>query len=177
MQPMLVGTTSIEKSEMLAEFLVQSGYKLLDVSDPAGMQKLYAAARAGKPSKLFAVLNARFHEQEAYIVAEAGVPGAITVATNMAGRGTDIQLGGNVEMRVQAGMRRHAGRPGTRGQGSRDPRRGRRFPRKSADGGRSLHHRYRAPRKPAHRQSAARPFGSPRRSRPLEILPVPSRTI
>ena len=46
------------------------------------------------------MLNARFHEQEAYIVAEAGVPGAITVATNMAGRGTDIQLGGNVEMRV-----------------------------------------------------------------------------
>jgi preprotein translocase subunit SecA len=47
------------------------------------------------------VLNARFHEDEAYIVAEAGVPGAITVATNMAGRGTDIQLGGNVEMRVK----------------------------------------------------------------------------
>ncbi|MBX9738847.1 MAG: SEC-C domain-containing protein, partial [Beijerinckiaceae bacterium] len=47
-----------------------------------------------------AVLNARFHEQEAYIVAEAGVPGAITVATNMAGRGTDIQLGGNLEMRI-----------------------------------------------------------------------------
>ena len=46
------------------------------------------------------MLNARFHEQEAYIVAEAGVPGAITIATNMAGRGTDIQLGGNVEMRV-----------------------------------------------------------------------------
>src|SRR5438132_1649719 len=64
------------------------------------MEKLYAAARAGRPSKLFAVLNARFHEQEAYIVAEAGVPGAITIATNMAGRGTDIKLGGNPDMRI-----------------------------------------------------------------------------
>ncbi len=100
MQPMLVGTTSIEKSEQLADFLISQGYKQIDFSQPAALQKLYVGARSGKPSKLFAVLNARFHEQEAYIVAEAGVPGAITVATNMAGRGTDIQLGGNVEMRV-----------------------------------------------------------------------------
>jgi preprotein translocase subunit SecA len=100
MQPMLVGTTSIEKSEALAEFLKTKGYKQIDFAAPAALQPLYAAARAGKPAKLFAVLNARFHEQEAYIVAEAGVPGAITVATNMAGRGTDIQLGGNVDMRV-----------------------------------------------------------------------------
>ena len=101
MQPLLVGTTSIEKSEQLAEFLASKGYKQIDFSDPTkALPKLYEAARSGKPSKLFAVLNARFHEQEAYIVAEAGVPGAITVATNMAGRGTDIQLGGNVEMRV-----------------------------------------------------------------------------
>jgi preprotein translocase subunit SecA len=100
MQPLLVGTTSIEKSEQLAEFMIESGYRQIDFADPRALEPLYAAARAGKPSKLFAVLNARFHEQEAYIVAEAGVPGAITVATNMAGRGTDIQLGGNVEMRV-----------------------------------------------------------------------------
>ena len=100
MQPMLVGTTSIEKSEHLADFLKTQGYKQIDFDKPQALQQLYAAARAGKPSKLFAVLNARFHEQEAYIVAEAGVPGAITIATNMAGRGTDIQLGGNVEMRV-----------------------------------------------------------------------------
>ena len=100
MQPLLVGTTSIEKSEQLAEFLVSEGYKMIDFADPKGLSKLYEAARSGKPSKMFAVLNARFHEQEAYIVAEAGVPGAITIATNMAGRGTDIQLGGNVEMRV-----------------------------------------------------------------------------
>ena len=100
LQPLLVGTTSIEKSEQLADFLVSQGYRMIDFTDPSALSKLYEAARAGKTSKLFAVLNARFHEQEAYIVAEAGVPGAITIATNMAGRGTDIQLGGNVEMRV-----------------------------------------------------------------------------
>ena len=101
MQPMLVGTTSIEKSEALAEVLERQGYKKIDFAKPDALKALYAAARAGKPSKNFAVLNARFHEQEAFIVAEAGVPGAITIATNMAGRGTDIQLGGNVEMRVR----------------------------------------------------------------------------
>ena len=75
-QPVLVGTTSIEKSEQLAE-------------------------RLKKETKLkFNVLNARHHEQEAYIIAQAGMPGAITIATNMAGRGTDIQLGGNLDMRV-----------------------------------------------------------------------------
>ncbi|KQT54012.1 MULTISPECIES: preprotein translocase subunit SecA [unclassified Aureimonas] len=76
-QPILVGTTSIEKSEMLAERLAKDGLK--------GFQ----------------VLNARHHEQEAFIVSQAGVPGAVTIATNMAGRGTDIQLGGNVEMRIE----------------------------------------------------------------------------
>ena len=101
MQPILVGTTTIEKSEQLAEYMQRNGYTLLDVSRPDALQRLYKAAREGVPSKLFTVLNARFHESEAYIVAEAGVPGAITVATNMAGRGTDIQLGGNVEMRVE----------------------------------------------------------------------------
>jgi preprotein translocase subunit SecA len=75
-QPILVGTTSIEKSEFLAERLRKEGMK--------GFQ----------------VLNARHHEQEASIVAQAGVPGAVTIATNMAGRGTDIQLGGNAEMRI-----------------------------------------------------------------------------
>ncbi|MFY8102318.1 MAG: preprotein translocase subunit SecA, partial [Allorhizobium sp.] len=75
-QPVLVGTTSIEKSELLANMLSQSGFKD------------------------FKVLNARYHEQEAYIVSQAGVPGAVTIATNMAGRGTDIQLGGNLEMRL-----------------------------------------------------------------------------
>ncbi|THD45110.1 MAG: preprotein translocase subunit SecA [Bradyrhizobium sp.] len=100
LQPVLVGTASIEKSEVLAEYLKKHGYKQIDFGNDKAMEKLYAAARAGKPAKLFAVLNARFHEQEAYIVAEAGVPGAITIATNMAGRGTDIKLGGSLEMRI-----------------------------------------------------------------------------
>src|SRR5690606_19053310 len=75
-QPTLVGTTSIEKSEQLAERLRKDGFKD------------------------FEVLNARHHEREAAIVAQAGKPGAITIATNMAGRGTDIQLGGNADMRI-----------------------------------------------------------------------------
>src|SRR5882757_142220 len=85
---------------VLVDYLKNHGYKQIDFTSESGMEKLYAAARAGKPAKLFAVLNARFHEQEAYIVAEAGVPGAITIATNMAGRGTDIKLGGSLEMRI-----------------------------------------------------------------------------
>ncbi len=75
-QPILVGTTSIEKSEHLSGLLKADGV----------------------PHN---VLNARFHEMEATIIAQAGAPGAITIATNMAGRGTDIKLGGNVEMRVR----------------------------------------------------------------------------
>jgi preprotein translocase subunit SecA len=74
-QPVLVGTVSIEKSELLSEKLKAKGI----------------------PHQ---VLNARYHEQEAYIIAQAGVPGAVTIATNMAGRGTDIQLGGNAQMRI-----------------------------------------------------------------------------
>ena len=75
-QPVLVGTTSIEKSEIISELL-------------KGKQVPHA------------VLNARFHEQEARIVSQAGAPGAITIATNMAGRGTDIKLGGNLDMRLK----------------------------------------------------------------------------
>ncbi|GJM00752.1 MAG: protein translocase subunit SecA [Methyloligella sp.] len=75
-QPVLVGTTSIEKSELLASLLKEQKVK-------------------------HAVLNARHHEQEASIIADAGCPGAVTIATNMAGRGTDIQLGGNLEMRIE----------------------------------------------------------------------------
>ncbi len=75
-QPVLVGTTSIEKSEFLADLLKKKGVKEIQI------------------------LNARHHEQEAQIIANAGQPGAITIATNMAGRGTDIQLGGNLDMRI-----------------------------------------------------------------------------
>ena len=76
-QPVLVGTTSIDKSEILAELLKKSG----------GID--------------YKVLNARYHEQEAQIISQAGRPGSITIATNMAGRGTDIQLGGNLDMRLE----------------------------------------------------------------------------
>ncbi len=100
MQPILVGTASIEKSEYLAELLLKAGFKQIDFADAKALDRLYEAARSGTSSRQFAVLNARFHEQEAYIVAEAGVPGAITIATNMAGRGTDIKLGGNLDMRL-----------------------------------------------------------------------------
>lgn len=75
-QPVLVGTVSIEKSELLSEFLEKEGVK-------------------------HSVLNARFHESEAHIVAQAGRFGSVTIATNMAGRGTDIQLGGNYEFRLE----------------------------------------------------------------------------
>ena len=75
-QPVLVGTTSIEKSETISGLLKQRQVP-------------------------HAVLNARFHEQEATIVSQAGAPGSVTIATNMAGRGTDIKLGGNAEMRIK----------------------------------------------------------------------------
>src|SRR5215208_2187402 len=100
-QPVLVGTTSIEKSEQLAEMLRQQGWEQHDFSDPNAFAALYTGDEGAKKAKVFAVLNARYHEQEAYIVSQAGVPGAITIATNMAGRGTDIQLGGNADMRIR----------------------------------------------------------------------------
>ncbi len=84
-QPILVGTVSIEKSEQLAELLKTHSFEM-DGKTIHGIPH--------------SVLNARYHEQEAAIVADAGVPGAVTIATNMAGRGTDIQLGGNVDMRL-----------------------------------------------------------------------------
>jgi preprotein translocase subunit SecA len=100
-QPVLVGTTSIEKSEQLADMLRKAGWKSHDFSDPNAFASLYLGDEGATKTKVFAILNARYHEQEAYIVAQAGVPGAITIATNMAGRGTDIQLGGNADMRIR----------------------------------------------------------------------------
>jgi preprotein translocase subunit SecA len=100
-QPVLVGTTSIEKSEQLADMLRAAGWEAHDFSDPNAFAKLYSGDEGATKTKVFAILNARYHEKEAYIVAQAGVPGAITIATNMAGRGTDIQLGGNADMRIR----------------------------------------------------------------------------
>ncbi|HZV91956.1 MAG TPA: preprotein translocase subunit SecA, partial [Caldimonas sp.] len=97
-QPVLVGTTSIEKSEHLAELLRKDGWEQHDFSDPNAFRDLYSGETQ---KKVFAILNARYHEQEAFIVSQAGVPGAVTIATNMAGRGTDIQLGGNADMRIR----------------------------------------------------------------------------
>ncbi|HUZ34666.1 MAG TPA: preprotein translocase subunit SecA [Xanthobacteraceae bacterium] len=99
-QPVLVGSTSIEKSEQLAEMLRNAGWEQHDFSDPNAFAALYAGDNSSK-AKVFAILNARYHEQEAQIISQAGVPGAITIATNMAGRGTDIQLGGNADMRIR----------------------------------------------------------------------------
>ena len=136
-QPVLVGTTSIETSEKLSGHLKKS-----DIAH--------------------AVLNAKQHEREAMIIAQAGRPAAVTIATNMAGRGTDIVLGGNVARQVDqlrkdgvmseeqlAGRARELENEwtGLHGQGDR--------------GRRPAHHRHRAPRVAAHRQPAARPLGPP----------------
>ncbi len=113
-QPILVGTVSIERSEQLSDLLSRYEYKV-EVSrtlKPEYAGKAKEAEKVGDAAYDIAyetrlrgiphsVLNARQHEQEAYIVADAGLPGAVTIATNMAGRGTDIQLGGNLEMKMQ----------------------------------------------------------------------------
>jgi len=126
-QPILVGTVSIEKSEQLSELLQTYEYEIEQKTLKPQHQHLMDQVKSDDPKQRIAakkayqalkpedfdievkrgkgiphnVLNARQHEQEAYIVAEAGLPSAVTIATNMAGRGTDIQLGGNLEMRMQ----------------------------------------------------------------------------
>ena len=155
-QPVLVGTISVEVSELLGDRLTKQGIK-------------------------HTVLNAKPEHaaREADIVAEAGQPGAVTIATNMAGRGVDIKLGGNPEHLAQQQLARENVSPDdedyeqrvadaaarARAQGRGQPRAG--------DGGRRpVHLRHRAPRVPAHRQPAARPRRPPGRPRRVALLPV-----
>ncbi len=159
-QPVLVGTTSVEKSEYLSKL----------------------AERAGVPHE---VLNAKQHAREAAIVAQAGRKGAVTVATNMAGRGTDIMLGGNAEFMAVADLAEARARPGRGGPRSTRPpgrprsssapravgraRRGRRARRPVRAG-------HRAARVAPHRQPAARPLRPPGRPGRVPVLPVADRT-
>ena len=122
-QPVLVGTTSIEKSEQLSDLLRNRAYirdlgqyfkKQADglkagkedelktqLNDVASYLANLGAKNSGTDVIPHQVLNARYHEQEAHIIAQAGMPGTVTIATNMAGRGTDIQLGGNPRYRIR----------------------------------------------------------------------------
>jgi preprotein translocase subunit SecA len=134
-QPILVGTVSIEKSETLSGLLKDRKYvrelgqymkKQADSIKPGKEEELkaqlnevgdylvdLARKNSGDPVP-HQVLNARYHEQEAHIIAQAGVPGTVTIATNMAGRGTDIQLGGNDRYRTRDWLKEEidAGRMG-----------------------------------------------------------------
>ena len=128
-QPILVGTTSIEKSEQLSALLKDRKYirelgqylktqaeKLkagkeddlkAQLDEIGGYLEELARKNSGDPIP-HQVLNARYHEQEAHIIAQAGVPGTVTIATNMAGRGTDIQLGGNAKYRLRDWLKEQA---------------------------------------------------------------------
>ena len=166
-QPVLVGTTSIEKSEQLAEMLRKEGWEQHDFSDPNAFAALYTGDEGAKKTKVFAVLNARYHEQEAYIVA----PG------RRAGRDHDRHQHGGPRHRHSARRQcRHAHPPGTvrrrglrrahaRSARRRDPRAGRAAEGDRARRRRAVRARHRAPREPAHRQPAARPLRPPGRSR------------
>ena len=154
-QPVLVGTTSVEKSELLSDLL----------------------QKRGVPHE---VLNAKQHEREAAIVAQAGRKGAVTVATNMAGRGTDIMLGGNAEFLAVAELRsrgstRSRRRRSTRPPGrtrSRRPEGRRRRARRGHRARRALRARHRAARVAPHRQPAARPLRPAGRPGRVPVLPV-----
>ena len=179
-RPVLVGTVSIEKSERLSKLLKLRGIRHV-------------------------VLNAKYHAQEAEIVAQAGRKGTVTIATNMAGRGTDILLGGNAEfMARQQTLADEIAEKLPKGEEKfvdddefvyffhldnfyRVPRRGlradlqraqgadRRRARRGGRARRPAHHRHRAPRSAPHRQPAARPRRPPGRPRLVALLPVARR--
>ena len=155
-QPVLVGTTSVEKSEVLSRML----------------------KREGVPHE---VLNAKYHEREAAIIAQAGRKGAVTVATNMAGRGTDIMLGGNPEFIADLELHQRglspletpedyeAAWPEAVEKAKRGGRRGARGGRRRR---RPLRARHRTARVAAHRQPASRPVRPPGRPGRVPVLPV-----
>ena len=154
---MLVGTASVENSEHLSGLLVERSVKV--------------------PHE---VLNAKNHEREAHIVAMAGSKGAVTVSTNMAGRGTDIKLGGNFEYRLSEALRgRGASRRATSSAWTRSPRSASRSRSRVGEGRGGdprarwpLRARHRAPRGAAHRQPAPRPDRPPGQRRREPLLPV-----
>ena len=157
-RPILVGTVSIEKSEMLSEQIGKYGIK-------------------------HNVLNAKYHEREAEIIAQAGREAAVTIATNMAGRGTDIILGGNPEYLAWDQLRHHyASRLDVPkvglGRAHRQDRQGRRDGRRGATGRRgrrTARDRHRTSRGPPHRPAAPRTQRTPGRSRFQPVLPVARR--
>ena len=155
-QPVLVGTISVEVSELLSGELNKRGIK-------------------------HSVLNAKpeHAEREGETIAEAGAPFAVTIATNMAGRGVDIKLGGNEEHLTDLELRKRGLEPGKRGVGQglgrgvpRARGAGERGPREGQGVGRPVHPRHRAPRVAPDRQPAARPLRAPGRSRRVALLPV-----
>ena len=131
-QPVLVGTTSIETSELVSGVLQKEGI---------GHE----------------VLNAKQHEREAHIVAQAGRPGAVTIATNMAGRGTDIVLGGSLEVELSA-LGKEPAEEANEAARERVRTEWQTRHEKVVDGGWAAHHRHGAARVPPHRQPAARPL-------------------
>ena len=179
---MLVGTTSIEKSELLSQMLQRKGIQ-------------------------HEVLNAKNHEREAEIVAQAGTQGAVTIATNMAGRGTDILLGGNSEFVTKQDLvKRGQARSISAAEGAISAMAGpgmmrfyyqeqefetsqenwerafqvhqantQREHKEVLTDRRPLHPGHRAPRVPPHRQPAPRPRRTPGRSRRIALLPVARR--
>ena len=153
-RPVLVGTVSVEKSEILSTLLKRRGIK-------------------------HETLNAKFHEKESGIVAQAGRTGAVTIATNMAGRGTDIMLGGDPAGLASDPLHKRGLNPAEVDETMGRPRRGeahhRRGARPGRRGRRPAHHRHRTPRHPAHRQPAPRSRRPPGRPRLVALLPVARR--
>ena len=155
-RPVLVGTVSVEKSEKLGELLKRRGIK-------------------------HEVLNAKFHEKESGIVAQAGRTGAVTIATNMAGRGTDILLGGNPAGLASELLHKRGLNPAEVDKETYDAALAeakaitRGGPRARRRGGRPAHHRHRAPREPADRQPAPRPRRPPGRPGLVALLPLARR--